>query len=260
VFKAVNALNNLLGALVSLVILALIGVGGWLGFKTYFGGQERDALAGKVAEQKLQIERLESDLELTQQRLERAQTALRLLKVDHRVAQLDVVKQQGSAKTGDLTTTFNFAEVDDQGKEVGQSRMFTVKGDMVYVETLVVKFTDEAVESADPFRSTSICLFRRVFGENQNPKDGFVLDAPGDQPIVYRTGGPPSDFEKEIWSRFWDYSNNPDEAAKKGIRAAHGEAPSQKLLPGMRYKLNLRASGGLSIQPEKLPGKGGDIR
>jgi hypothetical protein len=131
---------------------------------------------------------------------------------------------------------------------------------MVYVETLVVKFTDEAVESADPFRSTSICLFRRVFGENQNPKDGFVLDAPGGQPVIYRTGGPPSDFEKEIWSRFWDYSNNPDEAAKKGIRAAHGEAPSQKLLPGMRYKLNLRASGGLSIQPEKLPGKGEDIR
>ncbi len=47
-------------------------------------------------------------------------------------------------------------------------------------------------------RSTSICLFRRLFGENQHPSEGFSLDPVGSQPVAYRSGGQPSEFEQRL--------------------------------------------------------------
>jgi len=46
----------------------------------------------------------------------------------------------------------------------------------------VIKYEDRLVESGDPLRSMSICLFRRIFGESQEPRDGFVLDSVGSTP------------------------------------------------------------------------------
>jgi hypothetical protein len=58
-----------------------------------------------------------------------------------------------------------------------------------------------------------------------------------------------SDFEQRIWSDFWSIANDPQRAAGLGIRAAHGEAVSMKVATGRSYRLELRASGGLSIVP-----------
>ena len=58
-----------------------------------------------------------------------------------------------------------------------------------------------------------------------------------------------SDFEKEIWKDFWEFANDPRRAAEMGIRAANGEAVSVKVREGMKYSLELRASGGMSISP-----------
>jgi hypothetical protein len=101
----------------------------------------------------------------------------------------------------------------------------------------------------------SICLFRRIFGEAQEPRNGFVLDAVGSTPAPYRAGGTMTDLERDLWSKFWDYANNPALAGKAGIRAAHGEAPSIKLMPGKRYRISLRASAGLEIVTEEAPGR-----
>ena len=267
------ALNNLASAVVSLAILAALGFAGWFVVRTYLGEKwERAEIQAKLADRELKVQTLNreldaskaeisslnQDLEAKRQEIQRLETALRLLKVDHRVAQIDVLSQQGSEKTKDLVTTFSFAELDGSGKPLEKPRIFTIKGDLAYVDALVVKFSDQSVEVGDPLRSTSFCLFRRVFGESQQPKDGFVLDRVGAQPAVYRTGREPSELERDIWSRFWDYANNPDEAQKKGIRAAHGEAPFQKLAPGKRYKVLLRSSGGLSFVPEDIPAKPAD--
>jgi hypothetical protein len=257
--KILAALNSLVGAVVSLVILAILGAGGWYVARSYLAEKwEREAIQRDLNASKEQVAALNKDLEANRLEIQRLQTALRLLKVDHRVAQIDVLSQQGEEKTKDLVTAFSFVELDSAGKPIDKPKTFTIQGDMVYVDALVVKFGDQSVEAGDPLRSTSFCLFRRVFGEAQQPKDGFLLDAVGAQPAAYRSGREPSDFEREIWGKFWDYANNPEEAQKKGIRAAHGEAPFQKLVPGKRYKVLLRSSGGLSFSPEELPVKPSD--
>ena len=119
----------------------------------------------------------------------------------------------------------------------------------MYVDYWIVKFLDEYVEQADMLRSTSICLFRRLFSEFQEPNDGYQLDAVGIQPRAYSRGGQSSEFEQKIWNDFWNIANNPKRAEQLGIRAAHGEAVSIKVRVGKRYRLELRASGGLTILP-----------
>ena len=99
-------------------------------------------------------------------------------------------------------------------------------------------------------RSTSVCLFRRIFGEHQQPSEGFALDAKGSRPAAYSQGNEMSALERDIWANFWQYANDPARAQKTGIRAAHGEAPSVRLQMGKRYRVELRASGGLTIVAE----------
>ncbi|MFH1265614.1 MAG: hypothetical protein ABIK89_07785 [Planctomycetota bacterium] len=264
-FKTINAINGLVGTILSLAILAALGTGGWFAYRTYFAEKLRTERELEVREAKIaglsrdlearerQIERLDEELIASREQIERLETAVRLLKVDYRVAQIDVLGQEGSAEQGDLVTRFSFVEVDGQGTQLEKPRVLEVKGDMVYVDSWVVKFTDEYVEMGDPLRSTSICLFRRLFGETQKPSEAFELDPVGSRPAAYRNGGKMSDLEQEIWSKFWEYANDPVKAEKVGVRAAHGEAPFQKLVPGKRYKVLLRASGGLTFVPEDLP-------
>lgn len=295
-FRVINALNSLVGTILSLAILALLGVAGWIGFQTYYGekwalqqseqelvktqakiaglsgmlqdkqgeikrlttqlGSQVDEINGlnkNVNQQRVEIGKLNKDLEEKEREIQRLATAVQFLKVDHRIAEITVVSQQGSAETEDLTTTFSFVEVNEQGQTLEQPRAFTVNGDLIYLDAWVVKFSDEFVEVADPLRATSVCLFRRIFGENQPPLEGFVLDPVGSRPAAYNTGGKMSELEEEIWAQFWEIANDPERAKQVGVRAAHGEAPSIKLLPGKRYKVQLRASGGLSVVPEDAP-------
>jgi hypothetical protein len=252
VLKAVTTFERLLRTLLGLAVVGLLAVGGWFGYNTF----NADKLAlqektEKLAQREKEIATLNADLKVKQQEIQRLDMALRLLKVDHRVARVEVLSQTGSAEKGDLKTRFSFAELDDHGKPLDSPRVFEVKGDLVYLDAWVIKFSDQLVESGDPEHAASIYLFRRIFGEAQQPKDGFLIDPVGAAPTPYRSGKPASEFEQGLWSRFWDYANNSKMAGQEGVRAAHGEAPSIKLMPGKRYKVLLRASGGLSIVPDE---------
>jgi hypothetical protein len=235
----------------SLAVVALI-LGGAYFFYNEFRAASAQALRDENEQLREELDGLREALDELKRENQRLSTALRLLKVDHRVAQIDVLAQEGSEATGDLATHFSFVELNGNGEPIGQPQQFRVAGDKVYIESWVVKFGDEYVEQGDPLRSTSLCLFKRLFGEAQRPIDGYELEREG-TPNAYRTGKEPSEFEREIWSRFWELANDPDEAEKLGVRVVHGEAPFQKMVPGKRYKVTLRASGGLSFDPEDLP-------
>lgn len=284
--KVIRAINTLLGTVVSLAVLAALAAGSWYAYNTFFQArwdaeralrdreaqivtltddlraksQQLDQVTAQLLRSQEQIDELEKDLQAKQREIDRLSTANRLLKVDHRLARIDVLSQEGSAEDGSLKTTFKLVEVDDQGKPIDRPRTFTIAGDVVYVDSWVVKFTDDFVELGDPLRGTALCLLRRVFGEKQQPAEGFAIDSEDSQPPPYRPSGPPSELEQEIWSRFWFYANNSKEAEEKGIRAAHGVAPSMKLIPGKRYRLELRSTGGLTFKCEgDIPAGVGEV-
>src|SRR5688572_24697518 len=134
-------------------------------------------------------------------------------------------------------------------------RTMTLPGTEVYIDALVVTFDRKLVEAGDGLKGKSMLLFRRAFGDLQKPSEGVPLfRREGELPIpeMAQVDAQPSQFERDLWARFWDYANDPRRAEEMGIRIAQGEAPHVKVVPGQVYKLTLRASGGLEIQP-RLP-------
>lgn len=219
------------------------------------GLQERDgriAELGRTLEEKArEIHALEADLAAKQKEIEALSVALALSKVDHRVARLEVLAQGAPADDPErVRTTVRFTEVDSDGEPLGPGHEVTLEGKTVYVESLVIKFEDSYVEQGDPLRGASICLFRRLFGDGQSPETGFPLDPAGEQPAVYAGDTTPNALHRALWERFWDYANEPELARALGVRAIHGEAPFIEARPGKTYRLELRASGGLTLSAE----------
>ena len=104
------------------------------------------------------------------------------------------------------------------------------------------------MESADLDRSTAICLFQRIFGENQEPSEGVELDRVGTRPTAYACSGAMSEFEQHIWDDFWTIANDPVKAEELGIRAAHGNAASIRVQVGKKYQLKRRSTGEFSLR------------
>ena len=247
--NTLTAISNLIRGVATLALVGLLGIGGFAGYQAY---NRHFQLEEDLRERDKKIYQLNADIVVKDKKIHDLDLANRLLKVDHRMAEIRVLDQTKDDE-GKISTTIEFVEVDDSGNPLDSPRKTTIDGDVVYIDAWVVKYDDKLVETGNPLGSTSICLFRRLFSENEKPVEGFQLDRVGAEPVVYRHGEQVSDDERKIWSQFWEYANNPTLAEKAGVRAAHGEAPSIKLRPGKLYKVELRASGGLTIVAEDLP-------
>lgn len=238
-----------------MLLTAMTVVAGWW---TY-NNQQAVRNAVELTRTKAQVEQLNVDLvvsrelvETKTQEIQELSVRLALLKVDHRIARIEVVDQEPSADDPSVPmTTVRFIEYDRNGNPVGTEQEITIKGRRLYLETLVIKFDDDHVEAGEFLRGTSLCLFSRIFSESVAPVDGVAIDQPGTHPAPYSDADDPAGlFQAELWSKFWDYANDPEAAAAKGVRAIHGEAPFIEMREGKSYKIELRSSGGLSIQAE----------
>jgi hypothetical protein len=261
-----STLNSFLRTLIALVVIGAVSALGYFGYNKYnANGIEAESRARQLKEAEARLTQVKQDLEAAsfeiQQKeakiqeqvaaisklnkeVEKLETSLALLKVDHRVARLSVVDQDADA------TKVQFVELNDEGQPIETPREFRIPGNTVYIDAWVVKFDDKYVQEADLERGTSLILFKRLFGNDQKPDEGFPLDEQGVAPKAYARGGKMNDFEKAIFSDFWSLANDKAKAEAKGIRAAHGDAVSMKVEKGKTYKVQLRASDGPSIVPE----------
>ena len=249
----------MLNVIAVLTLAGLVGVVGW--WTNHYrdslneheqGIAERDeriaGLSGSLEAQAEALRDAQAEVERVNEANEGLALRNRLLLLDHRLARVEVVEQRETNEG--IVTEVRFIELGSDGKPLGPAKTVEVRGRYLYLESQVVKFSDEYVEAADPLRGTSICLFRRVFGEQQKPADGPELDAIGVSPSLIAGDNIRLSKHTELWQRFWDYANDPELARAAGVRAVHGEAPFTELRPGKSYRVELRASGGLSIQPE----------
>jgi hypothetical protein len=268
----VRTVNSFLRTLLAAAVVGGVGTAGWYGYTSY-NAKEREAqqrvkdleeARQALTDTKGQLVRAEADIaqmtaELVQKNaeiaklledLEKTRTALRLLKVDHRIARLTAVDQTDDPTTGETSTLIEFVELNDEGQPLDTPRQFRIRGDVVFLDSWIVKFDDKYIEEAELERGTSLVLFQRIFGEKQEPSKGYPLDEVGSAPRAYARGSKMSDFEKQIWDDFWTIANDQPRAERLGIRAAHGQAVSMKVQEGKSYRVELRASDGLSIVPE----------
>jgi hypothetical protein len=206
------------------------------GFYLYWRVTAKDRL---IAEQKRLIAALE-------QKLDRAWAS-------ELVGDLRVNSVSADPAKPEMNVTFFQYAPGTETPEV--ERTMTLPGSEIYIDALVVTFERKLVEAGDGLKGKSMLLFRRAFGDLQKPVDGVPLfrrEGASPIPEVAQVDKQPGDFERELWTRFWDYANDPKRAANAGIRVAQGEAPHIKAVQGQVYKLTLRASGGLEILP-RLP-------
>ncbi len=183
----------------------------------------------------------------------RLKTYLKLLEYTERRAQLEVISQTKDA-AGDTVNQLRFTELDPQGGVVGAQRVFNLKGEEVYVDTLVIKFEDHFVEAGDPLRGKALLLFRRVFTNRVKPDEGYYLDRNGAPPERYASGVNPNAFELDLWARFWEVANSGPRAKQTGVKAMHGQAVYGRLLPNKVYTLMMRSTGELILPPPAEPG------
>ena len=271
-------LNSMVRTILALVVVGGVGAGGLVAYRTYNEGdiaknqleetqkqladveaelqdksdqldiklRELTAKNERIAQQDSEIQTLNETIDEKNEVIEKQATAMRLLKKDQRKAIVTVLDQKGAGD--DMVTTIRWVELNEENQPI-DDRTFDLQGDIVKVDAWVVKFDDKYIEDADLIRGTSICLFRRIHGEFAQPDEVHALDQVGQLPSAYRRGERVSDFEREIWDQFWQIANDPEKAEELGIRAAHGEVVYNKVQPGKKYKLELRASGGLSMKP-----------
>ena len=204
--------QNLNTLLRTLVLAGAVGVAGWwtLFLKDKLDDRaeelaaseaEVERLAGVVEKRDLRIEEMDRVLDERQERIEELgrdlaaseaevrelAAAIGLLKVDHRLARIEVLAQgAGDEDPEAVRSTVRFTELDGEGAPIGEGQVLTVEGTRLFLESLVIKFGDDFVEGGDALRGTSICLFQRAFGERQQPNGGTPIDPVGVQPLVYR--------------------------------------------------------------------------
>ena len=275
----ISTINSFMRTILAMILLGAVGVGSYFGYRTYNKNeiaarqsalkleeaeqlleksqQEVAVKAAEIAEKTKQLQEQEVQIASLAKDVEKLQTSLALMKVSRRLAKLTVTNQGTDESTGQPFTLVEFVELNEEGAPIDTPREFRVRGEQVYVDAWVVKFDDKYIEEADIERGTSVLWFKRIFGDKQQPAEGFPLDEKDQLPSAYARGKKKvTDLERKIWGDFWNIANNKNLSEELGIRAAHGGAVSKKVQKGKTYTIEMRSTGDISFNPsdeEKKP-------
>ena len=240
--------TNLLAVVVAL-ILAYVGVTYLMAkFHDARLARERRELEETVAALQKRNDALRGAVRQLEAMCEELKGFVKRLTTESRVADVRVVGQRLDSQRVPIWT-LEFAERGSDGKPM-PAKVLTVRGEEVFFDALVIKFSHDLVKVGDPLRGKSLHFFRRAFGSAQEPREGPMLAANGSVvPDAYRgTSGTASAFEQALWLRFWYWVNHPAEAEAEGIRVAQGEAVFTRPEPGATYRITLEHAGGLNIK------------
>lgn len=262
VLETVKTVNSAVRTGLALVLVGGVGAGGYYGYNLYHekevSAQNLKIAEEKVKEQSAKIEEQQHTIREKEIKISKLAAAMRALKVNRRVATIDVIDQKTDEATGEIRTHISFQEFTEDNHEIDKPRQFILPGELVYVDYRLVKFEDQYVEEADIDKGATLFLFDRIFTDKLAPEKGFTLDNVGERPKAYATGGKMSAFEREIWENFWTLANDEKKSKEFGIRSVHGQANSFPAKKGKRYTINVRASDGMSVTPEDLPASPSD--
>jgi len=133
-----KTLNSTALTCVTAVVVGALGLVGHQRYEFYKGPQlalEKTQTALKQARHDLeQSQQKVGDLKIDNtskaERIDRLETSIPLLQVNHRLAELQVVEQRGRDEDSNLVSRISFVETNEQG----HPSVFDIDGDMVYVD------------------------------------------------------------------------------------------------------------------------------
>jgi hypothetical protein len=170
---------------------------------------------------------------------------------ESKIGYAKVIDQKKDANGKVLTTTLRFVETarDNELQKVLE-REYTIEGDIIHFDALIVKFSDKLVMDG---RKRSLYLWRRIYGEKMSPESGFPIEQFGAQPMRYYEifKDLPLKDRQVFWSAIWDLANNPDQLAEYGISAIYGSVTYSQLRKGLIYIFRITPTG--LLYPEVIP-------
>jgi hypothetical protein len=175
--------------------------------------------------------------------------AITNLTQEDQIGYATVVSQE--KRDGRLYTTLKFVETARDNKlQRILEKQFTIGGDVVHFDALIVSFGDKMVMDG---RQKALYLWRRVYGEAMAPADGFPIEEPGKQPKRYEDllSKLRLSDRKTFWTAIWDLANDPDCLRQYDIKAVYGNVVYTQLRPGLIYVFKITASG--QVYPETVP-------
>jgi len=132
-------------------------------------------------------------------------------------------------------------------------RIFTIAGNEVHLDAMVIKFDRDFIKQGDGLRGRSIALFTRIYGNHQSPDEGQTIDSPGQIPGYYQGTDPMGgSFETSLWKDSWKLADDEKYRNKMGVRVVNGEGPWWPCDPGKLYTITIEAAGGLNVTFEPV--------
>jgi hypothetical protein len=160
------------------------------------------------------------------------------------------VLSQG-VRDGRLLTVLKFVETEpgDKTRKVLE-REYEIAGDVVHFDVLIVRFDSRLVMDG---RERALYLWRRIYGENQSPAEGCVIEAPGQEPRRYGRlfEKLPLHARRLFWAEVWNLANDPERLRDLGVTAIYGNVVYSSLRPGLIYVFKISATGQLT--PQVIP-------
>ena len=177
------------------------------------------------------------------------QQAITNLTYEDQIGYAKVIAQEPN--DGKILTTIKFIETarDDKLKTILEKE-YTIEGDIVHFDALVVKFGDKMVMNG---KTKAMFLWRRVYGEKMTPEEGFAIEEPGEEPKRYSDllQVLPIKQQQLFWSNIWDLANDPDKLKQHDIEAIYGNVVYSRLRPGLIYVFKISPTG--QVYPEIVP-------
>jgi hypothetical protein len=175
--------------------------------------------------------------------------AITNLTAEDQIGYAKVIDQR--RENGKLLTTIKFVETarDNKLNKILEVE-YTIEGDVVHFDALIVKFGDNMVMDG---RERALYLWRRIYDEGTPPKNAFPIESPGAEPQRYKDIFKflPASDRNLFWTNIWDLANDAEKLASYDIRAVYGTAVYSKLRPGLLYVFKITPAG--QLFPETIP-------
>ena len=160
------------------------------------------------------------------------------------------VLSQDTDALGQVSTKFKFVQTAaGNPKEIVDEQIYTIAGDVVHFDALIIKFSDAYVRLG---KERALYLWRRIYGEQTAPEQGAPVAVPDSAPERYYaiTKSLKLSDRELFWQAIWSLANDPQRLSEYGITAEFGNAIYTRMEVGKVYLFKIGASG--QIYPEVL--------
>jgi len=159
-----------------------------------------------------------------------------------------VVEEQRRDETGQRQTVVRFVQTAaGNPKEIVSEQLFTLPGDIVHFDALIVKFTDEYVRDG---KERALYLWRRIYSEQMAPGQGKPIEPAGGAPERYYSISKTLRMKNRevFWEAIWSLANDPGRLSQYGVTAVFGNVNYIRMRPGRVYRFKIDGTG--QIYPE----------